>query len=110
MKLFIEDENGNYQEISFIRGENGANGLDGKSIEFSWDGTMLGVRLEGDSEYQYMNLKGDTGDAGSDGADGYTPQKGVDYWTEDDKQEMIDDVLLSLPEDTSLENRLEGTE
>ena len=31
------------------------------------------------------------------GLDGYTPQKGVDYWTETDKQEIIIDVLNSLP-------------
>lgn len=32
------------------------------------------------------------------GKDGYTPQKGIDYWTEADKQEMINDVLNSLPD------------
>ncbi len=26
------------------------------------------------------------------GKDGYTPQKGVDYWTEDDKAEILSDV------------------
>lgn len=39
-------------------------------------------------------LKGDTG---PQGLAGYTPQKGVDYWTETDKQEIISDVLNSLP-------------
>lgn len=31
-------------------------------LEFDWDGTSLGVRLEGDTEYIYVDLKGDTGD------------------------------------------------
>ena len=33
--------------------------------------------------------KGDTGEKGQDGKDGNTPQKGVDYYTESDKQELI---------------------
>ena len=31
------------------------------------------------------------------GADGYTPVKGTDYWTADDKTEIVNDVLESLP-------------
>lgn len=34
---------------------------------------------------------------GEDGKPGYTPQKGVDYYTEDDKTEMVNDVLAALP-------------
>ena len=29
--------------------------------------------------------------------DGNTPVKGVDYWTEDDKQGIVNDVLAALP-------------
>ena len=29
--------------------------------------------------------------------DGYTPQKNVDYFTEADKQELVNDVLSALP-------------
>lgn len=38
---------------------------DGKSLEFRWQGTSLGIRQEGQSQYQYTNLKGDKGDAGA---------------------------------------------
>ena len=31
------------------------------------------------------------------GADGYTPVKGTDYWTADDKTEIVNDVLEALP-------------
>ena len=31
------------------------------------------------------------------GEDGYTPVKGVDYYTEEDKAEMVQDVLAALP-------------
>ena len=44
-----------------------------------------------------VGLKGDKGDTGAAGADGYTPVKGTDYWTEEDKAEIVDDVLAALP-------------
>lgn len=31
------------------------------------------------------------------GADGYTPVKGTDYWTEADKGEMVAEVISALP-------------
>lgn len=40
---------------------------DGKSLEFNWDGTKLGVRIEGDENFEYVDLKGDKGD------DGFSP-------------------------------------
>ncbi|MGN0683093.1 MAG: hypothetical protein ACI4JY_05395 [Oscillospiraceae bacterium] len=54
-----------------------------------------------DGKLQYagsdVGLKGDKGDKGEPGADGYTPVKGTDYWTEEDKAEIVDDVLAALP-------------
>lgn len=47
-----------------------------------------------------VNIKGDKGDKGEKGepgADGKTPEKGVDYWTEEDKLELVQDVLSALP-------------
>lgn len=38
-----------------------------------------------------------TGKDGKDGADGKTPVKGTDYWTTTDKQEIVNEVLNSLP-------------
>ena len=40
---------------------------------------------------------GKDGADGAPGADGYTPVKGVDYFTDDDKQELVQDVLNILP-------------
>ena len=40
---------------------------------------------------------GERGEKGQDGIDGKTPVKGTDYYTEADKQEMIDLVLDALP-------------
>lgn len=41
--------------------------------------------------------QGEQGIQGPQGAEGYSPQRGTDYWTEDDRQEIISDVLASLP-------------
>ena len=53
-------------------GQNGVDGIDGKSLEFNWNNTNLGIRQEGQSEYQYQDLKGNVGPAGRDGAIQYT--------------------------------------
>lgn len=39
---------------------------------------------------------------GPAGEDGYTPQKGVDYWTEADKQEIVDYVVDNVPDGSFL--------
>ena len=41
--------------------------------------------------------QGEKGEKGDPGADGYTPVKGTDYFTETDKQEMLASVLAALP-------------
>ena len=68
----------------------GAKGDTGAGLEFTWSGTQLGVRVAGTQEYQYVDLKGDTGN------DGYTPVKGTDYWTSQDKSEIENDVITSI--------------
>lgn len=40
---------------------------------------------------------GAPGANGKDGQDGAIPQKGTDYWTAADKQEIVNDVLAALP-------------
>ena len=42
-------------------------------------------------------LQGPAGPQGEPGADGYTPQRGTDYWTEADKAAVVNDVLSALP-------------
>ena len=34
---------------------------------------------------------------GERGEDGYTPQRGTDYWTDDDKTEIVNAVIAALP-------------
>ena len=58
------------------QGLRGPTGENGKSLEFHWDGTRLGVRQEGDSTYLYTNLQGETGEKGADGAPGEKGETG----------------------------------
>lgn len=52
------------------RGLPGETGPQGNSLEFTWDGTRLGIRVEGQSEYTYVDLEGPQGTPGRDGTDG----------------------------------------
>src|SRR5690606_364683 len=57
--------------------------FNGKGLEFHWRGTELGVRVEGETEYVYVDLKGETGSIDNltrqhiETALGYTPVKSV---------------------------------
>ena len=39
--------------------------LDGDDFEYNWSGTQLGVKTSAESDYTYVDLKGDKGDAGA---------------------------------------------
>lgn len=41
--------------------------------------------------------QGETGPQGPAGVDGYTPVRGTDYWTDEDKVQIVSDVLAALP-------------
>lgn len=41
--------------------------FNGKSIEFKWDGTRLGIRLQGEVEYTFVDLQGMQGPIGPQG-------------------------------------------
>lgn len=41
--------------------------------------------------------QGDKGDTGGTGPSGYTPVRGTDYWTAQDKTQIVSDVLTALP-------------
>jgi hypothetical protein len=56
--------------LSELEGEDGEQGVDGAGLEFDWDGTQLGVRVEGETTFNYVDLQGPQGDQGEPGADG----------------------------------------
>ena len=92
-RLGIKQEGGEFQYTD-LKGEKGNNGNDGakgdagpagkpgkegpagkdgekgKSIEYTWRGTELGLRQEGQDDYVYVNLKGQDGEPGQKGEDG----------------------------------------
>jgi hypothetical protein len=51
-------------------------GIDGKNLEFTWNGTLLGVRIEGQTEYSFVDLKGVQGVPGPTGLPGVRGEKG----------------------------------
>lgn len=94
-------------------GEPGPKGADGTAATVSVGtvttgepGTDAAVTNAGTSAAAVLNFtiprgeKGETGATGATGqkgADGYTPVKGVDYFTDAEKSEMIQAVLDALP-------------
>lgn len=66
----------------------------GVSATHTWSGTTLTITSA--SGTSSANLKGGKGDKGDTGADGYTPIRGTDYWTDADKAQMVSDVLAAL--------------
>lgn len=93
------------QELESIKKEPGKsayeiaveNGFEGTETE--WLASLKGDQGEkGEQGIQgIQGLKGEKGEQGEKGADGYTPVKGTDYFTENDKTEMVNAVLEALP-------------
>ena len=74
---YRKDANSPWVEIAALVGAPGKDGEPGK------DGAN--------------GTNGKDGANGKDGVDGKTPVKGTDYYTEADKQEMVELVLAALP-------------
>jgi len=76
------------------RGENGKSAYE-LAVEHGFAGseTQWLASLKGDK-----GMPGVRGPEGYAGNDGYTPVKGTDYWTAEDRQGIIDDVLSSIPD------------
>lgn len=78
-------------------------GISVTGVSDKGDGTFTLLLSDGSETSAVRTIKGEKGDKGNTGgkgdpgADGYTPVKGTDYWTADDKAEIVNDVLESLP-------------
>ncbi len=84
--LKIKNENGEWVHIPALRGGKGEPGLDGLTPHIGENGNWW----IGDFD---TRVKAE----GSTGADGHTPIRGTDYYTEADKAEIIESVLAALP-------------
>ena len=90
--LTIEFTDGTSYTTPSIRGEKGTTGSQGAKGE------------KGDKgEQGIQGIPGEKGEKGDTGLAGYTPVKGVDYFTEDDKKEIVQEVLNSLPDGDGVE-------
>lgn len=90
-------------------GTNGSPGADGVTPHIGENGNWyLGNTDTGKPSRGVAGAKGSDGANGKDGAqgekgaDGKTPVKGTDYWTESDKQEIVNDVIAALPDGTEV--------
>ena len=71
--------------------------------KLQYDGSDVGLKGDKGDPFTYSDftaeqlaaLKGEKGDKGDTGADGYTPVRGTDYWTEADKAEIVDELKPS---------------
>lgn len=94
-----------------IKGADGAAGVDGSKWHVGttiYADTMSTILINGSKDGDFY-LNTDTYDVfharnglwykvvNIRGTDGYTPEKGVDYWTAEDKAEMVAEVLSALP-------------
>ena len=77
-----------------LRGLQGERGVQGEKGDKGDAFTYADFTAE-----QLAALKGPKGDAG---APGYTPVKGTDYFTEEDKTELVNAVLAALPDGTEV--------
>ena len=50
-----------------------------------------------DSDGNIIEIPAIQGETGPRGPKGDAPIKGTDYWTEEDKQEIVNDVIAALP-------------
>lgn len=81
------------------KGEKGEKGDKGDPFQYEDFTEEQLASLKGEKgdkgEQGIQGLKGETGekgDTGEKGNDGYTPQKGTDYYTEEDKAELINEI------------------
>ena len=78
-----------FSTVETVKGDPGDTPYIGANGNWFIGNTDTGVKAKGD--------KGDTGSAGKNGADGKTPVRGTDYWTEADKTEIksyVDEAIL----------------
>lgn len=120
--LRIKDENGVWQNVPALVGPPGKDGAQGEPGPAGSDGfspiatvtqteTGATISIQDKSGTTTATItngapgpqgiqgpQGETGPQGEQGPAGHTPQRGVDYWTTADQQQIVQDVLAALPE------------
>ena len=104
-----DDKSYNFEVKNGSKGKTGANGKDGASVSITniTESTESGGNnVVSFNDGKTLTIKngikgkdgadGKNGINGTNGKDGKTPVKGTDYWTPEDKAEMVADVVASL--------------
>lgn len=98
------DKNGNVDVTGSV-GADGKTPFIGENGNWWIGDTDTGVQAQGEKgdpgepgSQGPAGPQGEKGEKGEKGSDGKTPVKGTDYWTDADKQEIVDDVLDAIPD------------
>lgn len=70
--------------------------------------SVLRIKDENGQWIEITTIVGEQGQQGPAGADGHTPVKGVDYFTENDKNELINEIKEDLSTPTASEIIYDG--
>lgn len=96
--LKVKDKDGKFVDIPVISGRPASIKVgEVKLLEPNSEPTIENVGTEYDAIFNFGIPQG------IQGADGKTPVKGTDYYTEADKQEMVNLVLNALPSAEGIE-------
>ena len=96
-----------------VNGKDGKNGVDGTNGQDGADGVTPNITIgtvttleagqqatvvnSGTKENPIFDFGIPKGEGGKNGADGITPVKGTDYYTKEEKEELITEVLQRIP-------------
>lgn len=96
-----------------VNGKDGKNGVDGTNGQDGADGVTPNITIgtvttleagqqatvvnSGTKENPIFDFGIPKGEGGKNGADGITPVKGTDYYTQEEKEELITEVLQRIP-------------
>lgn len=89
-KLFYKGS----ESYVFLTDLSGAQGIQGPEGPQGVQGPQGEQGIQGVQGIQ--GPKGETGPTGDPGEDGYTPQKGIDYWTALDRNDIINDAVSAI--------------
>ena len=115
VEITLTKKDGTEKSAEIEDGKDGVDGKDGASFEYNWEGTSLGVKTSEEQNYQYVNLRGETGPMGPQGnpfqikktyatkqamIDDYDNMQVNDYVMIDGNVELQDNATLWVKEET----------